>query len=291
MNKLLSKIILYIKRTLLDDVGLKNTAIEQIILANQYRLMKKLLKPKEMPRFTDVGFSVNSQFEEDGLLLYIFSLINTTNKRVVEICAGSGNECMAANLIINHGWEGLLFDGDEEKVRKGRAYFAQYKSTNLKPPQYIRAWITKDNINQLISGNDFAGPIDLLSLDIDGIDYYLMQAIEVIQPRVIICETHNIIPDHLSLTIPYKANFNHLSGDHPDFMGVSLLAMKKLLSKKGYRLIGANRFGFNTIFMAGGVGEKYFPAVTIKSVHTNSFTQESVSSRWPKVKDLPWIKI
>lgn len=291
MSILLSKIILYIKRTLLDDVGLKNTPMEQVILTNQYRLMKKLLKPKEMPKLSDVGFSLNSQFEEDGLLLYIFSLINTTNKRVVEICAGSGNECMATNLIINHDWEGLLFDGDEENVRKGKAYFAQYKSTKFKPPKYIHAWITKDNINQLISENGFTGRVDLLSLDIDGIDYYLMQAIEVIKPRVIICETHNIIPDNLSLTIPYQANFNHLSGPHPDFMGVSLLAMKKLLSKKGYRLIGANRYGFNTIFMASGVGEKYFRAVTIKSVHANSFTQESVSSRWPKVKALPWVKV
>lgn len=276
---------------ILDFIPASNTQAQQIILANQYRLMKKLLKPKEMPRLSDVGFSLNSQFEEDGLLLYIFSLINTTNKRVVEICAGTGNECMAANLIINHDWEGLLFDGDEENVAKGKAYFAQYKSTKLKPPKYIQAWITKDNVNKLISDNGFAGPIDLLSLDIDGIDYYLMKAIEVIRPRVIICETHNIIPDHLSLTIPYKDDFNHLSGSHPDFMGVSLLAMKKLLSKRGYRLIGANRYGFNTIFMARGVGEKYFPLVTIKSVHANSFTQESVSSRWPKVKTLPWVKI
>lgn len=290
MYTLLSKITQFIKRNLPNQISLENTTLEQTVLTNQYRLMKKLMKPKEMPRLSDVGFSVNSQFEEDGLLLYIFSLINTTNKRVVEICAGSGNECMAANLIINHGWEGLLFDGDEENVQKGKAYFAEFKSTKLKPPQYIHAWITKDNVNKLISDHGYMGPIDLLSLDIDGIDYYLMQAIEVIKPRVIICETHNIIPNNLSITIPYKANFNHLSGDHPDFMGVSLLAMKKLLTKKGYRLIGANRYGFNVIFMAKGVGEKYFPSVSIKSVHDNDYTRNAVATRWPKVKNLPWLK-
>src|SRR5688572_17450844 len=82
----------------------QNTQVEQIQIANQYRLMKKSLAPVEMPAFKDVGFKVYSQFEEDGILLYIFSLIGTTNKRVVEICAGDGTECMAANLVINHGW-------------------------------------------------------------------------------------------------------------------------------------------------------------------------------------------
>ena len=118
-----------------------------------------------------------------------------------------------------------------------------------------------------------------------------MQAITAINPRVIICETHNIIPDNLSLAIPYNANFNHLEETHPDFMGVSLLAMKKLLNKKGYRLIGANRYGFNTIFMRKGVGEKYFPQVSIKSVHDNSFTREAKSTRWSRVKDMPWVKV
>jgi len=291
MNALLGKITNLIKAILLDAIHSNNTAAEQLVIANQYRLMKKLLKPKEMPDLSDVGFSFNSQFEEDGILLYIFSLIKPTNRRVVEICAGAGRECMSANLIINHGWDGLLFDGDKDNVEKGKKYFAEFKSVRLNPPKYIQSWITKDNINKLIIDNGFIGPIDLLSLDIDGIDYYLMQAITAINPRVIICETHNIIPDNLSLAIPYNANFNHLEETHPDFMGVSLLAMKKLLNKKGYRLIGANRYGFNTIFMRKGVGEKYFPQVSIKSVHDNSFTREAKSTRWSRVKDMPWVKV
>ncbi|EKD80039.1 MAG: hypothetical protein ACD_40C00213G0023 [uncultured bacterium] len=291
MKTLLSKITRFIRRSLLEGISLKNTALEQVVLTNQYRLMKKLLKPKEMPTFSDIGFASTSQFEEDGILLYIFSLIKSTNRRVVEICAGPGSECMAANLILNHGWEALLFDGDENLVAKGKKYFSGFKSLILNQPKYVHAWITQENINQLITDNGFSGPIDLLSLDIDGIDYYLMEKIDVIQPRVIVCETHNIIPDNLSLTIPYKSNFNHMTGEYPDFMGASALAMQKLLKKKGYRLIGANRYGFNVFFMKNGVGEKYFPAVSIKSIHNNTFTREATIQRWPKVKNLPWVKI
>lgn len=253
--------------------------------------MKKHLTAAELPTFKEVGFKVFSQFEEDGILLYIFSLIGTTNKRVVEICAGDGRECMAANLIINHGWEGLLFDGNKDQVELGIKFFATHKATFLLPPIFRHAWITTDNINQLISENNFKGEIDLLSLDIDGNDYYIMQAIEVIKPRVIICETHNVIPSNLALTIPYKPDFDRMTDLNPDFMSVSLLAMTKLLKKKGYRLIGAHKYGFNAIFMLNEVGTEYFPEVTVESVHDNSYTRFRRETAWPIVKDLPWVNI
>ena len=68
---------------------------------------------KPLPRLDEVGFRAFSQFDEDGILLYLFSVLGVANKSVVEICAGVGYECNAANLIINHAWDGLLFDGDE----------------------------------------------------------------------------------------------------------------------------------------------------------------------------------
>ena len=269
----------------------KNNQIEQIIIANQYRLMKKILTKEEMPSFKDVGFKVHSQFEEDGILLYIFSIIGVTNKRVIEICAGDGISCMSANFIINHGWEGLLFDGDQNSVNEGIKYYSQHKSTYLHPPIFKRAWITTENINQLITENNFAGNIDLLSLDIDGNDYYIIEAINVIKPRVIICETHNVIPSDLALTIPYKSDFTRMSGLHPDFMSVSLLAMKTILKRKGYRLIGSHSYGFNAIFILNGIGEDYFPEVSVESVHDNPYTKATRDKRWKEIKDLPWVKI
>lgn len=267
------------------------TQVQQIGLANQYRLMKKLCTPAEMPSMQDVGFKVYSQFEEDGLLLYIFSVIGTSNKRVVEICAGDGIQCMAANLIINHGWSGLLFDGDEELVERGRKFFASHQSTWLHPPVFKAAWITRENIDQLIIENGFNGGVDLLSLDIDGNDYYIMEAITCIKPRVIICETQNVIPVNLALTIPYEPDFDRLKNLHPDFTGASLLAMVRLLKKRGYRLVGSHRFGFNAIFVLDGVGADYFKEVSVESVHDNAYTKHRISTNWQIVKDLPWVEV
>ncbi len=270
----------------------QNTQVSQTIISNQYVLMKKLLPPEEMPSFKDVGFKVHSEFEEDGILLYIFSIIGTTNKRVVEICAGDGINCNAANLIINHGWEGLLFDGEKHSIEKGTEFYSKNPSTFLHPPLLIHAWLTKDNINNLILENGFSGEIDLLSMDIDGNDYYMMDSINEIRPRVIICETQNVIPSHLALTIPYKEDFYFKDGkQNEDFRSVSLLAMQILLKNKGYRLIGSHRFGFNAIFMLNDIGKEIFPEVSIESVHNNSYTRHRRDSVWNEIKDLPWEKI
>jgi hypothetical protein len=269
----------------------QNAQVEQIQIINQYHLMKNLLTPAQMPSLKDVGFRVYSQFEEDGILLYIFSIIGTTNKRVVEICASNGVECMATNLIINHGWNGLLFDGDKKNVEDGIKFFTSNDSTWLHPPIFKEAWLTCENINELIKESDFVGEIDLLSLDIDGNDYYIMEAINVIKPRVIICETLNVIPSDLALTIPYKSDFSRQESLHPDFMSVSLLAMKKMLNKKGYRLIGSHRFGFNAIFMLNGVGTEYFPEVSVESIHDNEYTKFRNRTAWKQVKDMPWVAV
>ena len=91
--------------------------------------------------------------------------------KVVEICAGDGIECNAANLIINHGWHGLPLDGNADHVSQGRQSYATGKNTWIAPPKFVHAWVTADNVNSLVGDHGFAGEIDLLSLDMDGNDY------------------------------------------------------------------------------------------------------------------------
>jgi hypothetical protein len=150
----------------------------QILLALQYRQL--LQGENTLPGFGDVEFRCYSQNGEDGILHYIFSLIGTTNKKSVEVCAGDGIECNSANLIINHGWVGLLFDGSENNVTIARQFYSKCQETYFYPPTLVHAWITAENINELISSHGFCGEIDLLSLDMDGVDYWIWKAIEVL---------------------------------------------------------------------------------------------------------------
>ena len=73
-----------------------------------------------LPKFDEVGFRVFSESDEDGILHYIFSLIGTSNKKLVDIGSASIFGSNTANLLINHGWTGLLIEGDEESLVSGR---------------------------------------------------------------------------------------------------------------------------------------------------------------------------
>jgi len=239
----------------------------------------------KLPSFQDVGFRKYSQHEEDGILLYLFALLGTTNRRCVEICAGDGRECNTTNLIVNHGWWGCLFDGGEQNVQMGRRFFARNKDTFAVPPVFTQAWVTAENVNQLIGDAGASGQIDLLSLDIDGMDYWVWKALSVIRPRVVVCETHTPIPPELALTVPYDPKFV-CESEH--FRGASLAAMCKLGREKGYRLVGTHRYGFNAFFVQNGLGEALLPEVTAASCVNDPFSVASRAKNWPNIKDLPW---
>jgi len=263
------------------------TSQSQLLLYHMYRDMAA--RPdRALPSFSEVGFRCHSQCEEDGILLYIFGLIGTTNKKCVEICAGNGIECNTANLILHHGWWGYLFDGDEHKVAQGAEFFRNSSDTRRYPPRFNHAWITAENVNEVIGKAGASGNIDLLSLDIDGMDYWVWKAIDCIRPRVVVCEAHNVIGPDDALTIPYDPNFTVTTRD---FQSASLAAMTSLATQKGYRLVGTNRYGFNAFYILNGVAEDLLPAVEPARCLTDPYTLEAHSTRWPKVKDMNWVRV
>lgn len=110
---------------------------------------------------------------------------------------------------------------------------------------------------------------------------------EAIKPRLMILETNDFIPDDKSLTIEYDPNFRATS----DYVSVSLLAMQRLCKRRGYRMIGAHRHGFNVLFLKEEEGARFFPEVNIEQIHDNQWTRLGKQTRWPKVKDMPWKEV
>jgi hypothetical protein len=261
-------------------------AVAQKVLMQQYRLLAARGK-EQLPSFDDVGFRSFSEFEEDGILLYLFSLLRPANRVCVEICAGNGRQCMTTNLIVNHGWWGYLFDGSERNVLEGRRFFSNNKDTFLHPPSFNHAWITAENVNEQLTLAGVSGAVDLLSLDIDGMDYWVWNAINVIEPTVVVCETHNVIPAGRALTVPYDPAF---VGSSEHYRGASLEAMCQLGKQKGYRLVGVHRFGFNAFFVKNGVGDDFFPGVAARECVGDPFSQRRRKD-WPQVESMPWREV
>ncbi len=222
--------------------------ISQQILFNQYR------DSSNFPNFPDSGFSVYSQDNEDGILLEIFSKIGFLNKTFIEIGAGNGvlfSNC--ANLCMNFGFGGLFIESDAQKVAEGISYYENSYRTNLLPPRFCSSHVTKDNINQLVSDHNLPKSIDLLSIDIDGNDYWVLKNLDAVIPRVIVLEINPAFKDK-SCTIQYNSRFK-LEDLDKGIYGMSVCAAIKLCKSKGYKLVASNSKGFNLIFVLEKISE------------------------------------
>tara|TARA_B100001057_G_scaffold388939_1_gene396545 strand:+ start:231 stop:1115 length:885 start_codon:yes stop_codon:yes gene_type:complete len=240
----------------------------------------------------DIGFRCYSQFDEDGIILYLLTLVGKKNNTVVEICCGDGQESMSANLVINHGFKGYLFDGSLKKIETAKKFFSKHKECLLVKPTIKNEWITKENINTILSENGVEGEVDILAIDMDGIDYYVWEAIEKINPRICVFEINNFIPNNVSLTIPYSEDFDYLKQDKKlqDFRSVSPTAMNKLSERKGYTFVGNNKHGFNVFYVRNDLLNKLLPKPQLQSLYDTEWSKERLKD-WVKIKDQPWVKI
>ncbi|MBN1256896.1 MAG: hypothetical protein JXA52_04250, partial [Planctomycetes bacterium] len=149
-----------------------------------------------------------SQYGEDGLLLYIFSQIGIANFSFVEIGIGTGRECNTAALSIYFGWHGLLIDGDADNVKLARAHYGACLGRETERVKVAPGFVTTENVNEIITQHGMAGEIDLLSIDIDGNDYWVWQAIEAVEPRTVVIEYNASFGPEKAITVPYDPAFN-----------------------------------------------------------------------------------
>ena len=277
-------------RGLLDSESINQQL--QVSLLAQYRAQFRAGVPP-FESISDAGFRCYSEFEEDGILLYALAAIGMKTRRVVEIGCGTGAVNMSTNLILNHGYKGYLFDGSSSNINAADIFYRSKKDCHLIRPELRQSWITRDNVNEVLAAAGASGEVDVFSLDIDGNDWHIWQAIDVIQPRICVFETNDIIPGDLSLTVPYVADFNYtdLPVGQQDFRSVSLKAMSRLSASKGYRLIGSHRHGFNVFFMREDLAGDLFPEVSISDIHDNPWTLQGQSTRWPEVRDMGWQEV
>ena len=258
IGNLLSTVI---SKLQLDPRNSPQVKINQKILYHFYR---QAIRQRQRIPLSQTGFRVFSQFEEDGILLYIFAALGISQGTFIDIGAGDGINSNCANLAVNSGWRGLFIDGNAESIAKGRAYYAANPDTWAYPPVFVHSFVQRENINDLIRDNGYAGEVDLASIDVDGNDYWIWDALTAAEPRVVIIETH-IEFGFNSIVVPYDKDYTY-PGKHPHYHGASPVAMEKLARKKGYRLVGANHYGFNTIYVKNGIGEDFLPAVSVESI-------------------------
>ena len=261
------------------------TKIAQRQLYNYYR---HFVVNGSTPSLQETGFRCFSQFEEDGKLLFIFAALGIPSGTFLDIGAADGINSNCANLALNFGWRGVFIDGNPDKLSRGSEFYRKHPDTWAYPPKFVHAMVARDNINDILREANVPEDVDLISIDIDGNDYWVWDAIECTVPKVVIIETH-IEFGHRSIVVPYNENYVY-PGKHPAYHGASPAAMAKLANRKGYRLVGSNDYGFNTIYVRKGVGENVLPEVSVDSVLAHPRNSERAALFEP-IKDWEYLDV
>lgn len=177
-----------------------------------------------------------------------------SNRFFIEFGVQDGLECNSHFLLLQ-GWSGVFIEGSKHYCEAIRENFklplAQNRLTLL------NEFITAENINDLLAQTKAVEikEIDLLSIDIDGNDYYVFKAINNINPRVVVIEFNAKFPPPMEWIMPY--NPTHI-WDGTDNHGASLQSLVNLGKTKGYNLVATNLNGVNAFFVREDLcGDKF----------------------------------
>jgi hypothetical protein len=196
----------------------------------------------------EAEFRVSSQWGQDGIIDWLIerSEVPTAAQTFVEFGVEDYRQSNTRFLLQNRNWRGLIIDGDPAIVKAIKSDGLAWRYDLTAGP----AFIARENINELISGAGFGGEIGLLSIDIDGNDYWVWEALHTVRPIICICEYNAVFGDVHPISIPYDQQFSRTKA-HPSnlYFGASLAAFCSLAAKKGYSFVGTNSAGNDAFFV------------------------------------------
>jgi hypothetical protein len=191
--------------------------------------------------------NVFTSHNEDGVLQYLFSkLPSTVNPVFVDI---GSNDCInsnCANLAFHHNWSGVFIDGNKKLLNRGKHIYNAALPKSIAEFNFIHSIVTPQNIDDILNQVLKSTNIDLLSIDLDGNDYHIWNALKSITPKIVITEVQ-IEKGMRAFIPPYENSFEEYESELPK--GASPLSMIELAKSKGYELVAFNTEGYNLFFV------------------------------------------
>ncbi|MEW5963652.1 MAG: hypothetical protein AB1749_08805 [Pseudomonadota bacterium] len=210
------------------------------IAARQVRQMERI------DTLADVEFRVSSQWGEDGIIEWLCHKLPGIPRSFVEFGVENFTEANTRFLLQSRGWRGLVIDGSSDHM----AHLRNEQLYWMHDLVAVSAFVTAENIDALIRDNGFAGELGILSVDIDGNDYWVLKAIQSVRPAILICEINGVLGDRHAITVPYDPAFERLKAHHSgQYFGASLAAIMRLAAEKSYTFVGTNSNGVNAFFV------------------------------------------
>lgn len=224
----------------------------QQLLKKYYIRRSNILKHQNPLCLRNYEEKIFSQYGEDGILKEIFRRLGITEGFSVEFGIEDGSECNTRNLLEKEHWSGVLMDGGAKNVESAQKLYANYEKVKI-----IEAFITAENILEIFEGLLIPTSFDLLSVDIDGNDYWIWERILTgYNPKVIVIEYNAKFQPPFEWVMPYNPSHQW---DLSAWFGASLASLLKLGSKYGYTLVCCNIAGNNAFFVRDDLLESHFP--------------------------------
>ena len=264
MIKILKKYLSFLVRHIFDEEIQKELSLKAKVLSLKNKNLKKI---KDL---SAVEFQVYSQWGEDGIIDWLVSKFPKIPKNFLEIGTQDYKESNTRFLLINRNWDGFLIEADKTAVKdiKSQRVFWKHRL------KVKNEFITKNNINEIIKKFNVPKKLGLLSLDIDGVDYWVLNELSVLDPSIIICEYNSLFGKKKSVTVPYKNNYSRSEEHYSNlYYGASIKAFINLMKTKNYFLIGTNSAGNNAFFIKRNHWNKANKLIIEKKVFDAKFRE------------------
>jgi hypothetical protein len=239
---------------------------------NQGLLLTHLNSTRRLPELCGYEFKVFSQWGEDGILQHLTQHLDIPNRTFIEFGVEDFFESNCRFLMVKDNWEGFVIDGSEAHMERLRSsyFYWRYRLTAK------ASFITRDNVAALLDESGFDKSLGILSVDVDGVDWHLLNALPMWRPCIVIVEYNAIFGPDRAVTVPYDASFQR-SKAHPSnlYYGASLQAFAQLMGPRGYDLVGVNSVGSNAFFVRRDLINERVPVVDASTAFRPSTFREA----------------
>lgn len=246
------------------------------IKINQFALFDQFINNYSISEISNLNFKIFSQFNEDLIIQYLIKNITIKNKNFIELGVENYEESNTRLLLEKDNWNGLIVDSSKKHIDEisQKNFFWRHSLITEKE------FITKENINHLLTKKGFFGKIGILSIDIDGNDLWVWDEISVVIPDIVIIEYNSKLGKDKSLTIKYEKNFTREKfGIDKLVYGASLKALIKISSKKGYSLVATNKNGNNAFFVKKELLTEKVKEINLEEGYKKSLFREYINSK------------
>ena len=239
---------------------------------NQGRILSLLNSSKTTNNLNDYEFKVYSQQGEDGIIQHLTQSIEIKNKTFIEFGVEDFFESNCRFLMMKDDWKGFVIDGSKSNIQR-------LKNSHFFWKHHLHAvdkFITKENIEDILATSGFENDLGILSVDLDGNDYFILEAINDFNPRILICEYNPYFGSSRKITIPYQADFYRTKAHYSNlYWGASLAAMTYLADKKGYSLVGTGTTGSNAFYVRNDLLNGKVKVLSVEAAYSPLNCRES----------------